>query len=102
MITVRSHIKYNSWLNLSQTLCYDVYPYAADPTDTGQYIDLRAYCGHTHTAVCIYTAYCLPCFSYINKCLWHMHPKYVREIYVCLIFFMVITQTHVQAVATVH
>ena len=28
--------------------------------------------------------------------------KYVRERYVCLIFFMVITLTHVQAVATVH
>ena len=30
------------------------------------------------------------------------NQKYVIERYVCLIVFMVIAQTHVQAVATVH
>ena len=38
------------------------------------------------------------CTSAFGTCI----QKYVRERYVCLILFMVITQTHVQAVATVH
>ena len=37
-----------------------------------------------------------------NKCLWHMHSKVCyRKICLCHCF-MVIAQTHVQAVATVH
>ena len=38
----------------------------------------------------------------INKCLWHMHSKVCyRKICLCHCF-MVIAQTHVQAVATAH
>ena len=38
------------------------------------------------------------CTSAFGTCI----QKYVIERYVCLIVFMVIAQTHVQAVATVH
>ena len=39
---------------------------------------------------------------HFNKCLWHMHSKVCyRKICLCHCF-MVIAQTHVQAVATVH
>ena len=48
--------------------------------------------------VCLSKTYLFDITSAFGTCI----QKYVVERYVCLIVFMVIAQTHVQAVATVH